>query len=37
MWHYPVAHEADGKLYVIYTASVQNPKRGAVVSIIPVK
>ena len=37
MWHYPVAHEANGNLYVIYTASVQNPKRGAVVSIIPVK
>lgn len=35
MWHYPAAYEADGKLYVIYTASVQNPRRGAVVSAIP--
>jgi len=37
MWHYPAAYEADGKLYVIYTASVQNPKRGAVVSAIPLR
>lgn len=35
MWHYPVAHEADGRLYVIYTASVENPKRGAMLSVIP--
>ncbi len=35
MWHYPVAYEADGKLYVIYTASIENPKRGAVLSAVP--
>lgn len=34
-WHYPVAWEADGKLYVIYTASIEEPKRGAIVSVIP--
>ena len=36
-WHYPVACESDGKLYIIYTAhltkSWMNP-RGAVVSVI---
>lgn len=37
MWHYPAAYEADGRLYVIYTASVQNPKRGAVVSAVPLR
>ncbi len=35
MWHYPVAHEEGGKLYVIYTASIENPRRGAMLSVIP--
>lgn len=37
MWHYPVADEADGKLYIIYTASIKNPLRGAVISVVPLK
>ena len=34
-WHYPAAWEADGKLYVIYTVSIEEPKRGAILSVIP--
>jgi hypothetical protein len=34
-WHYPVAHEANGNLYVIYTASNPDNTRGAVISVIP--
>lgn len=34
-WHYPVAYESDGKLYVIYTVSIEEPRRGAVLSVIP--
>ena len=34
MWHYPAAWEANGKLYVIYTVSIRNPKRGAVLSVV---
>ncbi len=35
-WHYPIACEADDKLYIIYTASYDetNIKRGAVISVI---
>ncbi len=35
-WHYPCAHEADGKLYIIYTVCYDetNLKRGAVISVI---
>lgn len=37
-WHYPVAYESDGKLYVIYTVSVDtNNRRGAVLSVIDLK
>lgn len=36
-WHYPVAWEADGKLYVIYTVSIEEPRRGAILSVIPLK
>ena len=36
-WHYPVAWEADGTLYVIYTASIEDPRRGCVISRIPVR
>ena len=34
-WHYPVACEAAGRLYVIYTVTIREPRRGAVVSVIP--
>jgi len=34
-WHYPVAHEADGKLYIIYTASNPDNTRGAVLTVVP--
>ncbi len=34
-WHYPCAYESNGKLYVIYTVSVDHQnRRGAVLSII---
>lgn len=34
-WAYPCAYEADGKLYVVYTAVVdKNYRRGAVISVI---
>jgi len=39
-WSYPVAHEADGKLYVIYTVCPvpgDNNTRGAVVSVVELK
>ena len=35
MWHYPSAAEADGKLYVVYSADAENIGRGAVMSVIP--
>lgn len=36
-WSYPVAYEADGKLYVIYSAEVSNHfHRGAWVSVVPI-
>ena len=36
-WSYPVAHEADGKLYVIYSAETNDPSvRGALLSVIPI-
>lgn len=37
-WHYPVAHEADGKLYVIYTVNLNEDwvTRGAMLSVIPI-
>ena len=35
MWHYPSAAEADGNLYVIYSADAENIGRGAVMSVIP--
>lgn len=36
-FHYPVAHEEDGKLYVIFTRSYQNGTRGAELAILPVQ
>jgi len=36
-WHYPVCWESDGKLYVIYTVSIEEPHRGAVLSVIDLK
>lgn len=34
-WHYPVAYESDGKLYVIYTMNLSDTtKRGAGLSVI---
>ena len=36
VWHYPVAYEADGKLYIIYTANFL-PVRRAVMTVIDVK
>lgn len=33
-WHYPVAYEYNKKLFVIYTANIENGLRGAVVSVI---
>lgn len=37
-WSYPVAHEANGKLYVIYTAESDSfgISRGAVLSVVPI-
>ena len=38
MWHYPVCHEENGKLYIIYTVSVdKHNRRGAVLSVIDIK
>ncbi len=34
-WSYPAAWEQDGNLYVIYTAVLKNPVRGALLSVIP--
>lgn len=36
-WHYPVAYEADGKLYVIYTVNMNEDwvTRGAMLSVMP--
>ena len=36
MWHYPSAYEADGKLYVIYSADIEGSGRGAVLSVLPI-
>lgn len=38
-WHYPVAHEADGKLYVIYTSCISENwiDRGAALSVIDIE
>lgn len=36
-WHYPVAYEADGKLYVIYSFNIGWSVRGAAVSVIPIE
>ncbi len=34
-WHYPCAYESNGKLYIIYTVSVDHQnRRGAVLSVI---
>ena len=37
-WHYPVAYEADGNLYVIYTVNMNEDwvTRGAMLSVIPI-
>lgn len=35
-WHYPVADESDGYLRAIYTLSVKDPTRGAVLQNLPV-
>ncbi len=36
-WHYPVAYEANGKLYVIYTFNLESfTKRGAALSVIDI-
>lgn len=37
-WHYPVAYEANGKLYVIYTVNMNDDwiTRGAMLSVIPI-
>lgn len=37
LWHYPVAHEYDGKLYIIYTYDLGDLKRGAAVSVVDIK
>lgn len=34
-WSYPAAWEQDGFLYVIYTAEIKSPIRGALMSVIP--
>jgi len=39
VWHYPVAYESDGKLYVIYTVNTTkefSTLRGAVISVIDI-
>lgn len=35
-WSYPAAYEADGKLYVIYTAE-EGKDRGCAISVVPLK
>lgn len=37
-WHYPIAHEANGKLYVIYTVNLSDDwiTRGAMLSVVPI-
>ncbi len=38
MWHYPVCHEENGKLYIIYTVNVdESNRRGAVLSVIDIE
>ena len=34
-WCYPCAYEADHKLYIIYTVYLENEKRGAALSVVP--
>ncbi|MBQ6804223.1 MAG: exo-alpha-sialidase [Clostridia bacterium] len=36
-WHYPVAWEANGRLYVIYTVSFGDPVRGAALSVVELR
>ncbi len=34
-WHYPVAYEANGNLYIIYTMNTNEQHRGAALTVLP--